>query len=64
MTLFSVFSGSCAHNRTAGGRIKWEEDNRSGLGFEYHVDLKIENKLIKTVQRLMNEIDEKLLKNS
>ena len=64
MTLFSLFSGSYAYNRTAGGRIKWEEDNRSGLGFESHVDIKIENKLIKTVQRLLNEIDEKLIKNS
>ena len=34
MTLFSLFSESYAYNRTAGGRIKWEEDNRSGLGFE------------------------------
>ena len=34
MTLFSLFSESYAYNRTAEGRIKWEEDNRSGLGFE------------------------------
>ena len=34
MTLFLLFSKSYAYNRTAGGRIKWEEDNCSGLGFE------------------------------
>ena len=39
MTLFSLLSESCAYNRTAGGRIKWEEDNRSGLGFESLMNL-------------------------
>ena len=41
MTLFPLLSESYAYNRTAGGRIKWEEDNRSGLGFESLLSLNI-----------------------
>ena len=39
MTSFSLFSESNAYNRTAKGRIKWEEDNRSGIGFEFLMSL-------------------------
>ena len=38
------------HNTTAGGRIKWEEDNRSGLGFESLMSLNISVNLFATTK--------------
>lgn len=50
MTLFPLLSESYAYNRTAGGRIKWEEDNRSGLGFESLMSLNISVNLFATTK--------------
>ena len=50
MTLFPLLSESYAYNRTAGGRIKWEEDNRSGLGFECLMSLNISVYLFATTK--------------
>lgn len=50
MTLFSLLSESYAYNTTAGRRIKWEEDNRSGLGFESLMSLNISVYLFATTK--------------
>lgn len=50
MTLFPLLRESYAYNRTAGGRIKWEEDNRSGLGFESLMSLNISVYLFATTK--------------
>lgn len=50
MTLFPLLSESYAYNRTEGGRIKWEEDNRSGRGFESLMSLNISVYLFATTK--------------
>jgi len=46
----SAYLFDYSYNRTAEGRIKWEEDNRSGLGFESLMSLNFSVDLFATTK--------------